>query len=182
MGNVVLAASSVFIALSAVVVAVWQVRVSARAAERSNALPILSAAFDEFRSAEFQGHLRRVWNEAPGHVPEKGFQALPDEWRASAYRVAYFFEHLGLLVAYELVPKDSIVDFSANLVVRSWRALAPFVEAERRYRKRTGDGMSSGFVSHFEHLVALTLAEDGTPVDSEIHERLSLRRMPDSGV
>lgn len=182
MGNAVLAASSLIIALAAVVVAIWQVRVSARASERTNSLPILSAAFDEFRSPEFQGHLRRVWNEAPGAVPEGGFQALPEEWRSSAYRVAYFFEHLGLLVAYELVPRDSIIDFSANLVVRSWRALSPFIKAEREFRTRTGNGVSSGFVSHFEHLVALTMDENGAPVDGEIHERLALRRVPGGGV
>jgi hypothetical protein len=180
MDDAVLAGASLIIALAAVAVAIWQVRASAKATERTNSLPIMSAAFDEFRSADFQGHLRRVWNEAPADVPESGFQALPDEWRGSAYRVAYFFEYLGLLVAYELAPRDSIIDFSANLVVRSWRALEPFIEAERRYREGAGGGVSSGFVSHFEHLVVLTMGQDGHPVDSEIHEKLSLKRVADS--
>jgi hypothetical protein len=171
------AVCSLVIAVSAVVVAVWQLRVNAKAAERTNSLPVMSEAFTEFRSVEFQGHLRKVWNEAPADVPDGGFMALSDEWRSSAYRVTYFFEYLGLLVAYELVPKDSVIDFSANLVGRSWRVLAPFIHAERAFRQGIGGGTSVGFASHFEHLVTLTVDENGKPVDSSIHQRLHLRRV-----
>lgn len=171
----------VVIALIAVVVAIWQVRASAIAAERSNSLPVTSDAFKEFRSREFQDHLRKVWNETPSSVPEGGFQSLPADWRDSAYEVAYFFEYLGVLVAYRLVPEDLIVDFSANLLARSWRALEPFIREERMHRQKAGiSGTSSGFVTHFEHLVALTIDAKGKPIDGAIHERLKLRSVPHS--
>lgn len=169
------------IAIVAVGVAVWQIRANVSGVDRSNSLPVMSDAFDEFRSAEFQGHLRRVWNDAPAEVPEGGFQALPDSWRTSAYTVTYFFEHLGLLVAYGLVPEDFVIDFSANMIGRSWRALEPFIRAERAYREKVSpDGVSVGFVAHFEHLVALTMDEKGEPVDAQIHAKIRLRSVPEN--
>lgn len=182
MVNGTLAVTSIVIAIAAVGVAIWQVRASARASQRTISLPVMSTAFDEFRSVDFQGHLRKVWNEIPENVPRDGFQALPDEWRGSAYRVTYFFEYLGLLVAYRLAPEDSVIDFSANLIARSWRALEPFIRAEREFRERDSGTISGGFASHFEHLVALTTDGRGNPVDSTIHRRLRLRRMPPTSV
>lgn len=178
MGSDLVGMGSLIIALTAVVVAVWQVRASAISAEKANSLPVASDAFDEFRSQQFQAHLRKVWNEAPATVPQDGFQSLPEEWRESAYTVAYFFEYLGVLVAYELVPREIVVDFSANLIYRSWQALEPFILAERRHRRgfRTA-GVSVGFVTHFEHLVALTVDSRGESVDGAIHERLGLRKV-----
>lgn len=179
MSNFVALGSAV-VALIAVLVAIWQIRENARGIRRSNSLPVIATTFNEFRSSEFQDHLRRVWYNAPSSVPENGFQALEYEWRQSAYIVTYFFETLGLLVAYDLVPKDFVVDFSANMIGRSWRALDPFIQAERAFRRRTSArGVSAGFVSHFEHLVALTMDEHGDPVDGEIHKQVRLRQLDD---
>jgi hypothetical protein len=167
------------IALIAVVVAIWQVRASAVSAERANSLPVASDAFKEFRSQEFQSHLRKVWDETPSNVPEDGFQSLPEDWRDSAYQVAYFFEYLGILVAYELVPKNIVVDFSANLLGRSWCKLEPFIQKERMHRQKSSiPSISPGFVTHFEHLVALTIDSNGKPIDDSIHESLMLRNVP----
>lgn len=180
--NTMLAVLTTVIATTAVGVAVWQIHANARGIDRSNSLPAMSEAFNEFRSVEFQGHLRKVWREAPTDVPAGGFQDLPEEWRASAYTVAYFFEYLGLLVAYDLVPEDSVVDFSANMIGRSWRALEPFIQAERAYRSKVAPpGVSNGFVSHFEHLAVLTLSTNGHSVDSEIHRRIKLRSFRSTG-
>lgn len=177
--NYVFSMGSSVIAVTAVLVAIWHVRTSAAASARSNALPVASAAFNEFRSKEFQGHLQAVWNQRPTEVPAGGFESLPETWRDSAYRVAYFFEYLGILVAHGLVPTDLIVDFSANLVVRSWRALEPFIEAERRHRRDTCEpaNISAGFVTHFEHLVCLAFDGAGRPYDTRIHDRLKLRKV-----
>lgn len=181
MSSWILSVGSLVIALLAVVVAILQVRASAVAAERSNALPVASDAFKEFRSQEFQAHLRKVWDETPSKAPEGGFQSLPVDLRDSAYEVAYFFEYLGVLVAYKLVPEDLVVDFSSNLLARSWRALEPFIREERIHRQRIGiSSVSTGFVTHFEHLVTLTIDSDGTPIDDSIHERLRLRQVTQS--
>jgi hypothetical protein len=156
------------------------VRAGAVAAERANSLPVASDVFKEFRSQEFQDHLRKVWDNAPKNAPEGGFKSLPDDWRDSAYTVAYFFEYLGVLVAYKLVPEEIVIDFSANLLVRTWRALAPIIQKERTYREKsyTSDiSISKGFVRHFEHLVALAINANGEPIDASIHERLGLRKM-----
>ena len=99
----------------------------------------------------------------------------------AAYTVAYFFEYMGVLVAYGLVPSDFVIDFSANMLARSWYVLQPFVESERRFReKHSGDGISAGFVSHFEHLVALTLDSEGKPIDQKTHEKLGLQKINNS--
>jgi hypothetical protein len=173
---------SLAIALMAVVVAVWQVRAHAVATERANSLPVASDVFNEFRSQSFRSHLSKVWSETPSDVPDGGFGALPAGWRESAYEVAYFFEHLGILVAYELVPEDLIVDFSANAVVRSWRTLDPFIQKEREHRRQGSAtaGISPNFVSHFEHLAVIATSGDSREnhIDDSIHERLKLRKFP----
>lgn len=81
------ALGSAVIALTAVLVAIWQIRENARGIRRSNSLPVIATTFNEFRSSEFQDHLRKVWYSAPSSVPEGGFQALEYEWRQSAYIV-----------------------------------------------------------------------------------------------
>lgn len=168
---------SLVIALTAVAVAVWQARTNAVAAEKSNSLPVASHVFAEFRSQEFRAHLLRVWTETPSDVPDDGFQALPQDWRESAYAVAYFFEHLGLLVAYELIPQNFILDCSSHALVRSWRTLEPFIHQERVYRQRTAD-LSPNFVSHFEHLavIAAETNSHGKYIDDLIHEQIRLRK------
>jgi hypothetical protein len=179
--SIILGIGSLTIALVAVVVAIWEVRASAASTERANSLPLASEAFKEFRSQEFQAHLRKIWNETPPDVPENGFQSLPEGWRDSAYQVAYFFEYLGILVAYELVSEDLVVDFSANLLGRSWHILEPFIRRERVCRQKASaiSGISPGFVTHFEHLVALTISSNGKHIDDSIHERLKLRTVPE---
>ena len=168
---------SLLIVLTAVVVALWQVHANAAAAKKSNLLPVASHAFEEFRSEGFRAHLLKVWNETPSNVPGDGFQALPADWRESAYAVAYFFEHLGILAAYNLVPENLILDCSANALVRSWRTLEPFIRQERAHRLKIG-GLSPNFVSHFEHLavIAAETNSHGKYVDDLIHERVKLRK------
>ncbi|MGH3764651.1 MAG: DUF4760 domain-containing protein [Pseudonocardiaceae bacterium] len=172
-------AVSLIIALTAVAVAVWQVRAHLVAIEKSNSLPVASAAFNEFRSQKFRNHLFKVWRDAPSDVPEGGFEALAEKWRESAYEVAYFFEHLGILVAYDLVPEELIVGFSSNAVVRSWRTLEPFIQKEREHRKQGAyTGLSPNFVSHFEHLAAIASKIDsrGEHIDDVILRKLKIRK------
>jgi hypothetical protein len=176
LASLIIALAGVVIAIAAVAVAVWQVSAGRKSVDRTNCLPVVSKAFDEFRSETFQGHLREVWRHSQDAVPVNGFQALPDDWRTSAYAVGYFFEYLGVLVAYKLVPKEFVIDFSSNLIARSWNALRPFIEAERTYRKRHAiDGVNPGFVSHFEHLAALTVDESGGGIDGVLHEKIGLK-------
>jgi hypothetical protein len=170
---------SLIIALTAVAVAVWQVRAHLVSIEKSNSLPVASAAFNEFRSQGFRDHLIKVWSDTPSDVPEGGFEALPDNWRESAYQVACFFEYLGSLVAYDLVPEDLILGVSSNAVVRSWRTLEPFIQKERQHRQAYASaGLSSNFVSHFEHLavIASTVDSRGKNIDDLILERLKTRK------
>jgi hypothetical protein len=69
---------SVLIAAVAVCIATWQVRASARSAERSNALPVLSEFFAEWRSSEFRMSIGYLLNETPGALNGEGFASLPE--------------------------------------------------------------------------------------------------------
>jgi hypothetical protein len=93
--------------------------------------------------------------------------------------VAYFYEHMGILVSYKLVPEDIVIDMSANALVRSWYALEPFIRQERIHRKGNASaGISPNFVSHFEHLAAIaTKVHNGKYIDDPIHERLKLKKI-----
>lgn len=181
------------VAFVAVIIAFWQVRRTIVAVQQTNALPVVTNLFNEFRSDRFQQYIEVVLTAAPdkSHWPAKsswppgfdnpGFggslKKEPDQWRWSALQVAYFFEYLGILIAYKLIPEEIVVDATANSVARTWAILEPFVRAERARRVELNagnDAVSTGFVRHYEHLVALT-SVDGRPADEAIHRRLDLK-------
>lgn len=196
--DILIAIAGPVAAVAAVVIAFWQVRRTILATDQSNALPVVTNLFNEFRSADFQSHIDVVLTTAPDESawPDRstwpagaknpGFgghlSADVDQWRWSALQVTYFFEYLGILIAHRLIPEEVVVDATANSVARTWSVLEPFIRAERQRREEAtkGTAVSSGFVRHYEHLVALT-AVDGGPADAVIHRRLDLRTVDGRG-
>jgi hypothetical protein len=138
------------VALAAVIIAFWQVRRTILATGQTNSLPVVTNLFNEFRSSEFQHHIESC-----------------SRWC------------LGILVAHRLIPEEVVIDATANSAARTWSVLEPFIRAERQRRQEANKGttVSSGFVTHYEHLVAL-MSVDDEPADRAIHLRLDLRTMP----
>jgi hypothetical protein len=122
-GNIV-SLVSVIVAVAAVCVATWQVRASAKGAERSNALPVLSEIFAEWRSAEFRMSIMKLLNETPGGSNDDGFESLPKTWREHAYKVCYFFDYIGVLVVSDIINEETVIGMMGTRIMQVWRSAA----------------------------------------------------------
>jgi hypothetical protein len=169
---------SVVIALSALSVAAWQVRATARQWERQNALPIISEIFREWRSEEFRKHRSTVLLGCPVEPTDDGFEALPPDWRESAYTVSYFFDYLGTLVAFGLAGADLIIGVMGSQIMQVWRILEPAIFAERRHREQTyPSDTPPGFLSYYEGLVKRLIEMGGKESSTGIRKRLGVRSL-----
>jgi hypothetical protein len=177
MANVV-GTVSLALALAAVVVAVWQVRKSANLTEKTNALPVVAAIFNEARSAEFRSHVNRLLTEDPHAGPSDGFDALPEAWRESAYAVAYYYDYLGALAANRLIDERIIIGVTSTRLMQVWAAIFPFIVNERRYRELTyPTNASPGFLRYYEHLVARTIEMGGREAPSAVQRAIGLKSL-----
>ena len=169
---------SVLIAAIAVCIATWQVRASARSAERSNALPVLSEFFAEWRSSEFRMSIGYLLNETPGPLNGEGFASLPETWREHAYKVCYFFDYVGVLVVRGIIGEETIIGMMGTRIIQVWRAVEPHVMAERQYRIRTyPPDAPPGFLVYYEHLVARTIELGGHDAAIRIQQRDGVRHL-----
>jgi hypothetical protein len=169
----IVSAFSVVIALGAVWVAVWQIRMNARQTERSNSLPVLAAAFEQYRSPAFRSEVDYLMRNVPAEVPAEGFGALPVEWRDNAYRVCYFFDHLGILVAHRMVDERVVVGAFATQAIQVWHVAEPFIRAERRHRADNYSPYASpGFLEYYEHLVQRVINLGGRDAPARIRAQV----------
>jgi hypothetical protein len=174
----IISIASVFIAAVAVCIATWQVRASAKNAERSNALPVLSEIFSEWRSPEFRMSILYLISETPAASSSEGFASLPEIWREHAYKVCYFLDYLGVLVVRDIIREETIIGMMGTRIIQVWRAIEPHILAERQYRIRTyPSDAPPGFLVYYEHLVACTINLGGHDAAIKIQRRDGVQRL-----
>lgn len=170
---------SVIIALVAVCLSVWQARASTLNAVHSRSLPILTDSISQFRSPEFRESVRRLTQSQPNAVGDGGFESLPDSLREDAYKVCYYFDLIGSLVAHGIIREDIVVGHLGSQVMRVWLAMAPAIESERAHRYKTYPAdVSPGFLIYYEHLVARIQEMGGQNSASALQRRIGVRRLP----
>jgi len=172
---------SVIIALTAVSVSAWQARSNALSARHSHSLPVITEMIGQFRSREFRESIIRLV-ESPDHAkPHRGFESLPKDLREDAYRVCFFFDYAGLLVALGIISETIIIGVMGTHVVRVWSAIWPAIESERSYRNRTYPAdVSPGFLVYYEHLVArIHELGGGRNAAIALQRRVGVRKLPD---
>jgi hypothetical protein len=153
---------SLTVAIVAIAVATWQVRVAAQSAERSNAIPVLSEISKEVRSADFRESLTVLLNHTPDHLPPGGFKELPREFREHAYKVCYFVDYLGLLCNKGIIDYDTVVSWIGTWIMQVWITMQPCIMEERELRIATySQETPCGFLPNFENLVRIILQAGG---------------------
>jgi hypothetical protein len=169
---------SLFIALVAVCVAVWQVRASSRNDELSNELPIISEIMNEWRSTNFRSDVSYVLTRSPQTAKDGGFRALPARWREPAYRVGYFLDYIGVLTSLDIISDELVISMVGTQIIQIWRVLEPFIERERQYRRDTyPPGVPTGFLVYFEHIVARIIDLGGQQAAVLSQQRRGLRHL-----
>jgi hypothetical protein len=174
----VVSSASVAIALVAVAVATWQARTTARNAERTHTLPVVSEVWREFRSTEFRARINYLLINVPAVRGEHGFHSLPKEWRENAYEVCYFYDYLGALVAFDIIREELTISLWGTAIIQVWQAVEPFIVMEREHRRRTyPPGISPGFLVYYEDLVCRIRDRGGQDAARRIQQRSGLRRL-----
>jgi hypothetical protein len=178
MDSSILGLASVSIAVGALAVATWQARATARSAERSHALPVVSEIFGEFRSAEFRASIHYLIANVPPTRGEHGFSSLPTEWREKAYETCYFFDYLGALVEFGIIREELAISLWGTVIIQIWMAAEPFIIMERSHRKNTyPPGISPGFLVYYEDLVCRIRDRGGQDAARRIQQRSGLRQL-----
>lgn len=170
--------ASLLIALTAVCVAVWQVRASSKNSELSNALPIVSEIMHEWRSSDFRSDVLYIIEHSPRDKRGKGFGSLSIRWRDRAYRVCYFFDYVGVLASLGIVSDELVISMMGTRIIQIWQVLEPYIERERQFRAETyPQGVPPGFLVYFEHIVTRILDLGGQQAAARIQQRTGLRRL-----
>jgi hypothetical protein len=178
MGGDIFSLASVAIAFFAVAVATWQVRSSARSAERTHTLPVVSEVWRQFRSSEFRASVNYLILTIPVPHGDHGFNSLPKGWRDKAYEVCYFFDYLGALVQFDIIREDLAISLWGTAIIQAWQAVEPFIAMEREHRRRTyPPGISPGFLVYYEDLVCRIKDRGGQDAARRIQQRSGLRRL-----
>jgi hypothetical protein len=152
------------VALLAFSVAFWQARRVARLTRNAHQIQVIADAFREIRSPSFLEDYRRVVDFPRDEVLESGFESLPSPRKESAYAVCYFFEHLGVLVTRQLIPEDVLIATMRTLIIRSWDALKPAIDAELAARRTAyPEYMGHDFLPHFRQLVDMAIRQREKP-------------------
>ena len=170
---------SVILALVAVCVSAWQTRTNMRDARHSRSLPVIAEIFREFRSREFRESLHNLLTLSSDKTTGSGFRALSKDRQEDAYRVCYFFDQIGVLVAFGIVHEDIVVAIMGTQIVQVWSVMFPLIESERKYRSKTyPSNAPSGFLAFYEHLVTCVYALGGREAAIMIRKRIGVRRLP----
>src|SRR5947208_1724610 len=99
--NLLVSWISLLVSIGAVGAAIWATRRNSVSLLKSNSLRVTTEVFQQVRSVEFREHLAKVLAgiaEEPSE--EGGIDQLSGEYRDSVYAVCYFFDYLGVLLAF----------------------------------------------------------------------------------
>jgi hypothetical protein len=126
--SLVVSSGSVLIAMTALVLSVRQSR-------RQNLLPIALDIFRESRSPEWSR--ARDWvitSLVTEHSPDQGVSGLPEPARQRVRQVVFFYDNLGVFVAYNVIGQDLAIGFHGVGLSEAWSVLEPYIRRERENR------------------------------------------------
>jgi hypothetical protein len=157
--SIAAAATAIIAVLVSAGFALREVRLSRNA----NYLPVIVDFLSTHRSPEFMKHEEEIWNHLGQHDKSLGFTNLPDPIKSYAIEVALFYQAVAYIVLDELVEWRTLVVQVHYRATRTWNAMYPHIEGERRLR-----GGEYTFLNSLETFISMLASLDD--------EKLSLRR------
>ncbi|MEU8607719.1 hypothetical protein AB0C29_06935 [Actinoplanes sp. NPDC048791] len=129
-------------------------RAQVRSMRKANDLPVMiELLIKEYVSDEFQARHRLVTETLPTVDASLGFEGLAEPLRTAAYRVAWYYNATGGLIALNTVDELMFVGGINFRVRHAWSAMEAHIYAERARR-------GAPFLDGFEHLAARCFAND----------------------
>jgi hypothetical protein len=146
---------SVTLALIAICISAWQARLNIRHARHSRSLPVIAEIFREWRSEEFRKSVRNLLALSPRQVEGRDFLNLPGDCREDAFKVCYFFDYIGTLVAFGIISEDIVISTMGTQIMQVWSAMYPVIRSERERRSKAFPSSTPpGFLTFYGHIVA----------------------------
>lgn len=164
---VLLSAASALTAVLALVLSVRQVRLMSR----QNLLPVALDFFREARTAEW--FVARDWiieHLAAECPPDRGVSGLPEPARRHVRKVGFFYDNLGVFVAYGVVEEDLVLGFFGVGLNEVWIVLQPYIRQEEEIRRMQ-------YMIFFHDLVRRFRDQSA----ADIYRRRGLRRLAEEG-
>ena len=178
MTSEVISLISAVIAVTALLVAVWQTRQGSKSSAVMNSSPIAASIWSEWRSEEFRQHMLMVVGSPSVARDAQRMEDLPKDYRNSAYTIIYYFNQVGTLVAFGLISERLIIGVLGSWIMHTWRVLEPLILKERKHRANTyPPDIPSNFSDYYEHLVQRVLDLGGPGAMNLIQERIRLRHL-----
>jgi hypothetical protein len=159
--------ASLIVSLGSAVIALTALALSVRQTRRQSLLPIALDIFRESRTKEW--FLARDWvvtRLRAEHSPDNGVSGLPEPARERIRRVVFFYDNLGVFVAYKVIEQDLAIGFHGVGLTEAWQALEPYIRRERAIRKMR-------YAVFYEDLVGRFQAQP----PGDVYSKLKLRRI-----
>ena len=139
------------LSLAAIVISAVAIRHQADYVRRSNVLVFMANVGGRSRTAEFREAQDYVLRELSQYDSALGITQLPRPARDHVWQVGGFYQDLGALVATGVIDEELAAALHYTGIKDTWRALEPYIRAEREHRRGRNAG---GFFGSFESLAA----------------------------
>ena len=139
--DAITAGSSAVTAVTAIIAGLFIWR-QLRTLRQTNAMSVLVNLFERHQ-ADLSKARRVVFSEI-SKIPRselrcRGIYAVPRKYREDITNLAWFYDHVGLLVAERVVDLEPVAGYMGDSVITNWELLEPLITGERNRRKNDID-------------------------------------------
>jgi hypothetical protein len=155
--------------------------------KNSNSLPATWELLAQWQKPELIEAFDFIMRELDDQDPDEGLTGLPSEARAKVLNVAYFLQHVALLIILDIIDERSFTTFLRARVVSAWEKAGPFILAERALNPAAGPEFMSLLEAWAakaklyspeigQQILAKWLAQDRRHIGPNMIERIAGRR------
>jgi hypothetical protein len=162
-------------ALAAIFISAMSIRRQSADVRRSNLLLFMVEIGARRWNTSFREARDYILSDLSQYDPGLGVSGLPRPARDYVYEVGGFYQDLGALVTAGVIEEDLAIALHYTGIKDAWRALAPYVQAERVRLRERGAG---GLFGSFEHLAVYVESVPGEKVIGDLAVKYRRRRFP----
>jgi hypothetical protein len=118
--------------------------------KNANNLPATWELLAQWQKPELIEAFDFIMNDLGTHDPEEGLAGLSSGDRAKVLNVAYFLQHVAMLIALDIIDEQVFTAFLRARTVAAWDKAGPFILKERVLNQASGPE----FMSLFEAFAA----------------------------
>jgi hypothetical protein len=104
----------------------------------SNSLPATWELLAQWQKPELIEAFDFIMTELDKYDPDKGLTGLPSEARAKVLNVAYFLQHVAMLIILDIIDERTFTAFLRARTVATWEKAGPFILKERTLNPASG--------------------------------------------